>query len=77
MDLMKKLEPLALLLVIIGGLNWGIVALFDTNVVTEIFSNSTVVDVIYVAVGVAALMFVPKLLDALHIGGHFHPHSST
>lgn len=76
MDLMKRLEPLALFLVIIGGLNWGLVGLFDYNVVTEIFSSSTVVDVIYTAVGVAALMFVPKLLDVLHIGHSAHPHGT-
>lgn len=74
MDLVRKLEPLALLFMVIGGLNWGMVGLFDYNVVTEIFSDSTVVDVIYAIVGISALVYIPRLLEALHIGGHSaHP----
>ena len=51
MEMVKKLEPLALLLMIVGALNWGIVALFDTNVIAEIFGSGTVTDVVYVLFG--------------------------
>ena len=73
METLRKLEPLALFLMIVGALNWAIVALFDTNVISEIFGSGTVTDVVYVLVGVAALMFVPRLLDELHIGHGPHP----
>jgi uncharacterized membrane protein YuzA (DUF378 family) len=73
MEMLRKLEPVALLLLIIGALNWAIVALFDTNVIEEIFGTGTVTDVVYVLVGVAALMFVPRLLDEMHIGHGPHP----
>ena len=73
MEALKKFEPLALFFMILGALNWGIIGLFDTNVVTEVFSNSTVVDVIYVVFGVAALMWVPRLLEGLHLDRHAHP----
>jgi len=53
MDYLKRFEPLFLFLVVIGALNWGMVGFFHTNVVTEVFSNGTVVDVIYAVVGVA------------------------
>ena len=32
MEMLKKFEPLALLFVILGALNWGILGLTDTNV---------------------------------------------
>ena len=74
MEMVRKFEPLALLLMIIGALNWGIVALFDTNVITEIFGTGTFTDVVYVLIGVSALVFVPRLLDEMHIGRGPHPH---
>lgn len=74
MDLLKRLDPLWIALFIVGGLNWAILALFDTNVVTEIFGSGTVADVLYVLVGVAALMFVPRLIEGMHLSGrHTHP----
>jgi uncharacterized membrane protein YuzA (DUF378 family) len=73
MEMLRKFEPVALLLLIIGALNWAIVALFDTNVIEEIFGTGTVTDVVYVLVGVAALVFVPRLLDEMHIGHGPHP----
>jgi uncharacterized membrane protein YuzA (DUF378 family) len=74
MDLLKRLDPVWIALLIVGGLNWAILALFDTNVVTEIFGTGTAADVVYVLVGVAALMFVPRLLEGMHLGGRrTHP----
>ena len=74
MDLLKRLDPLWIALLIIGGLNWAILALFDTNVVTEIFGTGTGADIAYVVVGFAALMFVPRLLEGMHVTGrHTHP----
>ena len=76
MEMLRKFEPVALLLMIIGALNWAIVALFDTNVVEEIFGTGTATDVVYVLVGVSALVFVPRLLEELHIGHGPHPHGA-
>jgi uncharacterized membrane protein YuzA (DUF378 family) len=67
MDILKRLDPLWVALLIVGGLNWAVLALFDTNVVSEIFGSGTASDVVYVIVGFAALMFVPRLLDDMHI----------
>ena len=69
MDLLKRLDPLWIVLLIVGGLNWAILALFDTNVVAEIFGTGTATDVVYVLVGLAALMFVPRLLEDMHLTG--------
>ena len=74
MDLLKRLDPLWIVLLIVGGLNWAILALFDTNVVAEIFGSGTATDVVYVLVGIAAVMFVPRLLEDMHLTGrHTHP----
>jgi uncharacterized membrane protein YuzA (DUF378 family) len=74
MELLKRLEPVALLLMFIGALNWGIVGITngDTNVLSSIFGSGTLVNVVYVLVGVSALVFVPRLMEAFHIRGA-HP----
>jgi uncharacterized membrane protein YuzA (DUF378 family) len=74
MEMIKRLEPLSLLLVMVVALNWAIDALFDWNAIKEVFGSGTTADVVYVVVGVAALTFVPRLMDELHLGGHgAHP----
>ncbi len=74
MDLLKRFDPLWIALLIVGGLNWAILALFDTNVVAEIFGTGTAADVVYVLVGFAALMFAPRLLQDTHVTGrHTRP----
>jgi uncharacterized membrane protein YuzA (DUF378 family) len=76
MEMIKRFEPIALLLMVLGALNWGILGLTDgdTNVLSEIFGDGTLLNVVYVVVGVAGLVYIPKLLDAFHIGGHTpHP----
>lgn len=52
------IDWLAMILVIIGGLNWGLVGLFGYNLVTAIFSEGTVANVIYDLVGLAALYMI-------------------
>jgi uncharacterized membrane protein YuzA (DUF378 family) len=75
MEMVKRFEPLALLLLILGALNWGVIGLTDgdTNVISDIFGNGTLLNVVYVVVGVSALVYIPKLLEAMHLGGHYHP----
>jgi uncharacterized membrane protein YuzA (DUF378 family) len=60
---------------IVGALNWGIVGLTggETNVLSDIFGTGTLDDVVYIVIGVAGLLAIPRLLDALHIGAGPHP----
>ena len=76
MEAMKRLEPFWLLLLVLGGLNWACISLFDTNVMSEIFGTGTLLDVVYVVVGFAALMMVPALMERLHNGGMHRPHTA-
>lgn len=53
----KALNLVALLLIILGGLNWLSVGLFEYDVVSELFdgSDTTGARVVYTIVGIAAL----------------------
>jgi uncharacterized protein len=74
MEFMKRFEFLWLTLVILGALNWLMVGLFDTNVVTEIFGSGTASDVVYVIVGIAGLAMLPRLFEDVRVaGGRTHP----
>ena len=75
MEMLRRFEPLVLFLMIAGALNWGIVGLTggETNVLSDIFGTGTLDDVVYIVIGVAGLLAIPRLLDAFHIGAGPHP----
>jgi uncharacterized membrane protein YuzA (DUF378 family) len=75
MEWFKRLEPLALLIVFLGALNWGILGITggETNVLSEIFGTGTLTDIVYVVIGVCGLMLVPKLMEEFHLGTGPHP----
>ena len=52
---MKYLDLIVGILLIIGGLNWGLVGLFDFNLVGFIFGVSVIAKIIYIVVGLAAV----------------------
>lgn len=53
---MKNLDVIAAILLVIGGLNWGLVGLFDFNLVGFLFGHLPIIArVVYTLVGVAAL----------------------
>jgi len=54
---MKFLDLVTFVLVIIGALNWGLIWIFDFNLVTYIFGEMlTLINLIYTLVGVSALI---------------------
>ena len=57
------LDRIALILSIVGGLNWGLVGLFRFDLVAYIFGGqtSTVSRVVYVLVGLAAIWCISLL----------------
>jgi uncharacterized membrane protein YuzA (DUF378 family) len=63
---MKALNVISLILIILGGLNWLSVGLFEYDVVSEIFGGASEVGsrIVYTVVGLAALYalsFFPKV----------------
>lgn len=59
------LDWVAITLVVIGGINWGLVGLFNTNLVGVIFGDLTIVSrIIYTLVALSAIYLIiiaPKL----------------
>lgn len=53
---LKALNSLAFILVIVGALNWGLVGLFDLNLVTLIFGENGLHKLVYDLVGVSAVI---------------------
>lgn len=53
---MKVVDIIAAVLLIVGGINWGLVGVADFNLVTAIFGSFPVlVKLIYILVGVSGL----------------------
>lgn len=53
---MKWLHVIAFLLVLIGALNWGLIGLFNMNLVTTLVGSSPALEqAVYVLVGLSAL----------------------
>jgi uncharacterized membrane protein YuzA (DUF378 family) len=74
MEMVKRFEPITLLILVLGALNWGMVGLFDTNVISDVFGSGTLTDVVYAIVGVCGLLYVPKVLEDMHVSDHMpHP----
>lgn len=50
------LDIVALILIIIGGINWGLVGFFNFNLITFIFGSASIVSrIIFAVVGLAAI----------------------
>ena len=72
---MKALDMAALILLIIGGLNWGLVGLFNFNLVAEIFGEDTfLTDLIYTLVGLSALWVLASVVPKL---SRYGEHTTT
>lgn len=59
---MRNLDVLAAILLVVGGLNWGLVGLIDFNLVDYLFSSMpTVENLVYSLVGLSAVYQVVGL----------------
>lgn len=67
---MNTLDYVAWVLVLIGGLNWGLVGAFKYNLVNSLFgTGSALARIVYVLVGLAALYLIAARLthsDRMH-----------
>lgn len=61
---MKVIDKIALLLIIIGAINWGLIALFRFDLVAAIFGEMTVWSrITYGLVGLSGLWGIKLLFD--------------
>ena len=60
---MRAINVVTLLLVIVGGLNWGLVGLFNFNLVAALFGDGSALSrIVYVLVGLSALWQIIPLV---------------
>ncbi len=52
---MKTIDVIAGVLLVVGGLNWGLVGAAKFNLVSAIFGSGILAEIVYVLVGVAAI----------------------
>ena len=61
---MKFINILTLILLIVGGLNWGLVGLFNFDLVAALFgASSALARLVYILVGLSAAWQVVRLLS--------------
>lgn len=61
---METLQKIALIFTIIGGIVWGLIGLFDFNLVDYIFGSiPIIVKIIYIIVGICALINIGLLFN--------------
>lgn len=66
---MNILQKIALILIIIGALNWGLVGIFKFDLVAFIFDNLSpvITRIIYSLVGIAGLISISSLFTTDNI----------
>ncbi len=63
---MKIIDKIALALVIIGAINWGLIGIFNFNLVDTIFGAMSIISrIIYILVGISGLWAI-RLLFVEH-----------
>lgn len=61
---MKIVDKIALALIIIGAINWGLIAVFNFNLVAAIFGDMTLLArIIYGLVGLSGLWGIKLLFE--------------
>ena len=61
---MKTIDIIALVLVIIGALNWGLIGLFEFNLVDTLFGAMTILSrLVYILVGIAGVWCIRFILE--------------
>ena len=66
---MKTLQRIALVLTIVGALNWGLIGFFDFHLVTALFgdTNNIISRIIYSIIAIAGIIISAILLFLLII----------
>lgn len=60
---MEGLQKTCLIFSIIGAIVWGIIGLFNFNIVSAIFGDSIISNIIYIIVGVCGLINIGLLFN--------------
>lgn len=64
---LRGIDLASLILVVVGGLNWGLVGLFNWNLVSAIFGVGVISRIIYVLVGASAVYAAVRSPHLAHL----------
>ena len=70
---MQTLQKVCLVLIIIGAINWGLVGLFEFNLLESLFGSghdNVITRIIYSLVGIAGIIDVSLLFEEYHDHDH-------
>ena len=61
---MKVIDKIALVLIIIGAINWGLIGIFRFDLVATLFGNMSLLSrIVYTLVGISGLWGIKLLFD--------------
>lgn len=60
---MEIIKKIALVLTIVGALNWGLIGLFNLNLVTMLIKSTLINNIIYIVIGVASLICIAYFFE--------------
>ncbi|MCI5879448.1 MAG: DUF378 domain-containing protein [Bacillales bacterium] len=61
---METVQKIALVFTIIGAINWGLVGIFDFNLVNALFNSMPIIEkIIYIIVGICGLINIGILFN--------------
>ena len=58
MNKLSGLDWVTFILMLIGGLNWGLIGIFNWNLVEAIFGMTVITTIIYILVGLSAVYWL-------------------
>lgn len=62
---MNMIQKIALVFTIIGAINWGLIGLFNFNLVEAVFGEALLSAIIYMIVGIAGIINIMLLFTDL------------
>ena len=61
---MKVIDKIALVLIIIGAINWGLIGFFEFDLVATLFGDMSAISrIVYALVGISGLWGIKLLFD--------------
>ena len=58
---MEIIQKIALVLTIVGALNWGLIGILDINLVSSLIKSTMINNIIYAIIGIASLISISYL----------------
>ncbi len=60
---MEIIKKIALALTIVGALNWGLIGIFNINLVTLLIKSTMINNLIYIIIGIASLISIAYFFE--------------